>query len=106
MFTAAKDKLAGQAAKSYVQDLIKAYGRVDFLTIDSAQRRIHFKCTLEGEVDPIEVTIGRYAVERGSNGSFVSILECRASRRWLETAAREHLIGRRFELPGWAAAAL
>jgi hypothetical protein len=106
MFTAAKDKLAGQAAKAYVQGLIKAYGRVEFLSIDSAQRRIHFRCTLEGEVEPIEFAIGRYAVERGATGAFVRILECTASRRWLEVAAREHLIGRRFELPDWAAAVL
>lgn len=106
MFAAAKDKLASEAAKAYVQNLIKAYGRVDALTIDSGRRRVAFRCTLEGEVDAIDVTVERYALERESDGVYVRVMECSASRRWLEVAAREHLVGRRFALPDWAAAVL
>lgn len=106
MFAAAKDKLASQAAKAYVQNLIKAYGRVDALTIDSNGKRVAIRCTLEGEVGAIEVTIARYALEREATETYLRVLECSASRRWLEVAAREHLVGRRFCLPGWAAAAL
>jgi hypothetical protein len=106
MFSAAKDKLASHAAKSYVQGLLKSFGRVEDLTIDSGRRRISIRCTLEGEVDAIEMIVRRYELERGADGIFLRVEEFSASRRWLDLAARDHLVGRRFKLPEWAAAAL
>lgn len=106
MFTAAKDKLTSMAARAHVSDLIKAYGRVEELTIDSKCRRIELVCTLEGEVAPIGVCVEKYELERREGKQFICVLECTATRPWLQAAMRVHLVGRRFELPPWMAAAL
>ena len=106
MFAAAKDKLAGQAAKAYLQDLIKAYGRVETLTLDSTGRRILVRCRLDGELEAIEVCIERYALDRDPSGARLRVLECTASRRWLQAVLSDHLVGRPIALPAWAAAAL
>ena len=53
MFAAAKDMMTSKAAKAYVNDFIKPYGKVDELSIDSKRRRIDLKCQLTGEVSAI-----------------------------------------------------
>lgn len=105
MFTAAKDMMTSKAAKSYVNDFIKAYGRVDEFTIDSKRRRIDLKCQLTGEVAPIGVTIEKYQVEKKDGKTYLTVLDSSATRAWMQAAMRQHLHGREFELPSWASAA-
>jgi hypothetical protein len=106
MFSAAKDLMTSKAAKAYVNDYIKAYGHVDELTIDSKRHRIDVKCQLAGEVSPIGVTIEKYAIEQQGGKTFIQVLDSSATRPWMQAAMRQHLHGRRFELPSWAASAL
>jgi hypothetical protein len=106
MFSAAKDMMTSKAAKAYVNDFIKAYGRVDQLEIDSKRRRIEVTCQLNGEVSPIGITIEKYQVEQQGGKTFLQVLDSSATRPWMQAAMRDHLHGRKFELPSWAAAAL
>ena len=106
MFSAAKDLMTSKAAKAYVNDFIQRYGRVDELAIDSKRRRIEVRCTLNGEVSPIGVTIEKYRIEQHAGKTFLEVLDSSATRPWMQTAMRDHLHGRKIELPGWAAAAL
>ena len=106
MFSAAKDMMTSKAAKSYLNDFIKRYGRVDELTIDSKRHRIDVKCTLAGEVSPIGVSIEKYRIEQDNGRTFIEVLDSSATRPWMQAAMRDHLHGRKIELPSWAAAAL
>jgi hypothetical protein len=106
MFSAAKDKLTSSAAKSYVNDLIKSYGRVEEFSIDSRSRRIEIRCQLDGEKEPIGICIDEYQLERQEGRVFARIVACTASRPWLQAAIRAHLLGRPLEVPPWMAAAL
>lgn len=106
MFSAAKDLMTSKAAKSYVNDLIKTYGRVDELSIDSKRHRIDMRCQLTGEVSPIGVTIEKYHLEQRGGKTFIEVLDSSATRPWMQAAMRAHLHGRKIEVPGWAAAAL
>jgi hypothetical protein len=106
MFSAAKDLMTSKAAKSYVNDLIKSYGKVDELSIDSKRHRVDMRCQLAGEVSPIGVTIEKYQLEQRGGKTFIQVLDSSATRPWMQAAMRAHLHGRKFEVPGWAAAAL
>jgi hypothetical protein len=106
MFAAAKDLMTSKAAKAYANDFIKNYGRVDELSIDSKRNRIEVVCHLNGEVSPIGVTIEKYLVEKKDGKAIFEVLDSSATRPWLQAVMRDHLHGRRIELPGWAAAAL
>ena len=106
MFSAAKDMMTSKAAKSYVNDLIKTYGKVDEFSIDSKRRRIDMRCQLTGEVSPIGVTIEKYRLEQQDGKTYLEILDSSATRPWMQAAMRAHLHGRKIEVPGWAAAAL
>lgn len=106
MFSAAKDLMTSKAAKSYVNDFIKSYGRVEELSIDSKRRRIDLRCQLNGEVSPIGVTIEKYQLEQRDGKTFLEVIDSSATRPWMQAAMRQHLHGRKIEVPGWAAAAL
>ena len=106
MFSAAKDLMSSKAAKSYLNDLIKTYGTVRDLAVDSKRGRIEVTCELLGEPEPIGVTIERYVIGRDAEGTFLEVQESSASRPWLNAALRAHLHGRRIALPGLAATAL
>lgn len=106
MFSAAKDLMTSKAAKSYVNDFIKAFGKVDDLSIDSKRRRIEMNCHLTGEVSPIGVTIEKYQVEQKDGKTVVKVLDSSATRPWIQTVLRQYVHGREFEVPSWAAAAL
>jgi hypothetical protein len=106
MFSAAKDLMTSKAAKAYVNDFIKRYGRVDDLTIDSKRNRIEVVCVLNGEVSPIGVTVEKYRVEQKEGRTVFQVLDSSATRPWLQAVMRDHLHGKKFELPPWAAAAL
>lgn len=106
MFTAAKDMMTSKAAKSYANDYIKRYGRVDQLTIDSKRCRIDVICTLNGEVSQIGVTIAKYEIVDEDGKTFLHVLDSSATRPWMQTAMRDHLHGKKIPLPSWAKAAL
>jgi hypothetical protein len=106
MFTAAKDLMSSKAAKSYANNLISRYGNVDELTIDSKRRRVDVTVRLNGEVSPIGVTIEKYQLVQEGGKTFVEVVDSSCTRPWLQSVMRDHLHGRRFEVPGWAAAAL
>lgn len=106
MISAAKDLITGKAAKGYLNDMIRTYGRVGELSVDSKRGRIELTCELLGEAEPIDVTIERYVIVRDDVSAFLEVRESTASRPWLDAALRVHLHGRRIALPGWAAAAL
>jgi hypothetical protein len=106
MFSAAKDMMSSKAAKSYANNLISRYGSVDELAIDSKRRRIEVVVQLNGEVSPIGVTIERYEVLQEGGKTFVQVVDSSCTRPWLQGVMRDHLHGRRFEVPSWASAAL
>lgn len=106
MFSAAKDLMSSKAAKAYANNMIGRYGTVDDLTIDSRRSRIELVVRLNGEVSPIGLTIEKYQLLQEAGKTFIEVLDSSCTRPWLQAAMRDHLHGRRFEVPSWASAAL
>lgn len=106
MFTAAKDAIASQAARSYVNGLIKRYGEVREVKIDSRAKTVALVCELVGETQPVKVNVDAYRIVSEGELKFVEITACSCSREWLQNLLEDHACGRRFKLPPWAAAAL
>ena len=106
MINAAKDLLTSRAARTYVNNVIARYGKVEDLSIDSKQRRARATVLLDGETAPVTVEVLSYCVHSEGNRRFIEVESCRCSRRWIETLMIDHVQRRRFELPSWAAAAL
>jgi len=99
--------LSSHAARNYVNGLIKRYGEVSELKIDSRKKSVEIVCVLTGENDPVKVFIENYHIESDGTKSFVEITALTCSRPWrLHNLLEDHARGRRLELPSWAAAAL
>lgn len=106
MFSAAKDAMTGAAARKFINDRIERYGSVRSLRLDSKAKSLEVTCELEGEVSPVTVRIARYEIEESGGKKFVRPVKCTCSRPWLEHVLEDYVVGRRFEVPGWASAAL
>src|SRR5688572_809042 len=64
MIGAAKDLMVSKAAKTYLSGFIERYGEVRDFKIDSSRNRIELMCMLNGEHEPIGITIEKYMVEQ------------------------------------------
>ncbi len=106
MFTAAKDAVASQAARTYVNGLITRYGQVRELKIDSRAKTVALVCELVGEIEVVNVRVDSYRLSSENGQHFVEILTCSCSRPWLQNLLADHACGRRLVLPAWAAKVL
>lgn len=106
MLNAAKDALASKAAKHYLKGLVARYGELHSISLDSQKKRVAFVCLLHGETEPLRVTVDRYVLRQAGDQQFVEVLACSCDRPWVHRLLEDYAIGRRIELPGWAASAL
>ena len=106
MIFAAKDAIASKAAQAYLNDLIRRYGTVQRLKIDSRNSRMEAVCLLNGEAEPISVEVSKYVIINEGPKRFIQVAACSCSRPWVQALLRDFAEGRRVELPPWAAAAL
>ena len=106
MFNALKDHVTSKAALMHCNQLLARYGTVQDLRIDSARRSMEVVCLLKGETAPITVTVERYEIGDAGGEKFVRVEASRCSRPWVQHFLEDHVYGRKFPLPSWAAAAL
>ncbi|MCS6243751.1 MAG: hypothetical protein H2172_07850 [Opitutus sp.] len=106
MFTAAKDAVASQAARTFVNGQIARYGQVRELKIDSRAKTVAVVCELIGESEPVHVRVDSYRLVSENGQYFVEVLTCSCSRPWLHNLLFDHACGRRWVLPSWAAKVL
>ncbi len=106
MFTAARDRLTSQAARAYLEEWLRPYGKLETLRIDSGRRRIELVAWLNGEATAVAITLERYETVPHEGGSALRVLESSASREWLAAVLRDHLHGRPLRLPKGVAALL
>jgi hypothetical protein len=101
-----KDLGLAFAARTYVNARLRGIGEMTELSIDTKKRTIRLSLALLGEVEPIEVQVRKYALERADTGTRLTIVDVTASRQWLAEALKEFIVGRSFAIPDQAAAAL
>jgi len=106
MFTAAKDALASQAAKTWANNLVARYGKVQSVRIDSHSKILDVSCLLDGEPTPIAIRIANYTVEDERGKKYIRATSFSCSRPWLHNFLNDFGPKQRVELPPWAAAAL
>jgi len=106
MFNSLKDRVTSKAARMHCNQLLARYGTVQDLHIDSARRSMEIVCLLKGETSPITVTVERYEITDAGGEKSVHIEASHCSRPWVQHFLEDHLYGRKFPLPAWAAAAL
>ena len=99
LFSALKDKAFQVSGKAYLNQKISSFGTVTHLSIDTKSKSLQIEVQLKGEVAPIRLNVGRYALTRENQRALVSVEQVSASREWITLALTQYLVGRPFEIP-------
>ena len=96
-----KDRLVSQLLKVFLNQLIKKFGKMTTLHIDTQEKQISLTANLLGETEPIDVNV-KYKFEESDGRIFFVPLELNCSRQWLTLLAQQVLKDNviRFEIPG------
>ena len=99
-FQKTRDRLIEKTAPRVLNEtLMRDYGQITSLEIDSGDKTLHVEVLLRGEKEPIRVEILRYEIStQGERPCFIA-REIKTSREWITTLAEQQLIGRPIPLP-------
>ena len=96
----AKDWLVEKAGMAVLnQAVLKPYGSITRLKLDTTARTIEAELELKGETTPLRLHVQEYELRQEGNRAFVVIKSIETSREWLTTLARDFAVDRPFELP-------
>src|SRR5687767_6203429 len=96
----AKDWLIEKTAVAMLnQSVIRPYGTLSRLKLDTAARSIEAELELRGETQRVQIQVNEYELLEENGSSFFVIKSIQTSREWLTTLARDFAVGRKFEVP-------
>ena len=75
-------------------------------SIDTKTRSIHARVELVGEVEPIEINVGKYELTQRGDDVSIAIVDIATSRQWLTAVLRQFVVGRSFTIPPQAGTVL
>ena len=96
----AKDWLIGKTAVAMLnQSVLKPYGTLKELKLDTQQRTIDAELELRGETQPVRIQISEYELIEEDDATYLVLKGITTSREWLTTLARDFAVDRRLKLP-------
>jgi hypothetical protein len=101
-----KDSALAFTARTFVNNRFQEIGQLTDLSVDTKTQTLKLRLSLSGEVEPVEIYVRKYRIRRGGDRSLLTIIDATASRRWLDAALREFVLGRSFAIPQGAGTAL
>ena len=106
LFQTAKDRLVESTAPAVLNEtLMRPYGKITAMKIDSGEKMIRLEALLRGEKESITVDVLAYEiVQRDGQISFIA-KKIKTSRDWITTLAERELVDRPIVVPeqlsGW-----
>jgi hypothetical protein len=94
-----KDAALSKGSRTAVNSLMKEYGRMLKLDLDSARKCISMEVMLEGEKEPLHIDISRYELTEEEGRHTLKVYGIKTSRTWINTFAAAYLEGKAFEIP-------
>jgi len=99
-FQKTKDWLSEKTVPHVLNEtLLRDYGEIISLEIDSGEKTLHADVLLRGEKEPIRIEIQRYEISRQEDRTCFIARKIETSRAWITTLAQQQLIGRPIPLP-------
>jgi hypothetical protein len=96
---AAKDAGASFVVERAIAHRLQPYGRMLNLSIDSKTKRIRLEVLLQGESEPITITIDEYEVATAAGADFILVKKASASREWMNALLQDFALGKKIPLP-------
>jgi hypothetical protein len=94
-----KDAVLSKGSKTAANSLMKEYGRMLRLDLDSAKKCISMEVMLEGEAEPLHINISCYELSEEEGEYFLKLYGVETSRTWINTFAAAYLEGKAFKIP-------
>ncbi|HWN93752.1 MAG TPA: hypothetical protein VNT99_01855 [Methylomirabilota bacterium] len=96
----AKDWLIEKTAVAMLnQSLLKPYGTLKALKLDSKQRTIDAELELIGESQSVRIQVSGYELIEEAEATYLVLKGITTSREWLTTLARDFAVDRRLKVP-------
>ena len=95
----ARGRVASVAGRQVLASRLAPYGDMLNFQVDPAAKTIALEILLKGETEPVRLTLSGYELRDNGGKTRLAFAGATASREWIETLAREFVIGREIELP-------
>jgi hypothetical protein len=99
LFHKGKDKVISLFVKGKLDDLIKDFGEVKALSINTDDKVIAARISLKGESKPYEVLLSNYRFRRDGGKYYFMFDELGTSREWINILLGKILKAKQFEVP-------
>ena len=97
---AAKDWLVEKAGMALLnQAVLKPYGTLTRLKLDTTARTIEADLQLNGEAQPVHLEVREYELHEADGRATVVLKDVHTSREWLTTLMKNFVVDREFKLP-------
>jgi hypothetical protein len=74
---------------------LKGIGTMTQLKIDAKAKTLEAELSLEGEVEPIKIFVGRYEIEKLADGAaMITLSEVKVSRGWMQELVKRLVEGK------------
>jgi ribose 1,5-bisphosphokinase PhnN len=94
-----KDKVISLVLKGKLDDLIKDFGEVKALTVNTKEKVIAARIALKGESAPYEVLLRNYRFRRDNGKYYFMFDDLGTSREWVNVVLSKVLKAKQFEVP-------
>src|ERR1043166_4607259 len=96
----AKDWLIEKTAAAMLnQSVLKPYGELTRLKVDTTKRSIEGELELKGETQPVRIDIREYELLEEADATWFIIKDISTSREWLTILAQDFAVGRKLKIP-------
>jgi hypothetical protein len=101
-----KDAAIAISTRTLFNTRFRRIGEMTELSVDTKKRSFRLRLDLRGEAEAIEIYVKKYRLHRDGDDMKLTIVYATASRKWLEAALREFVVGQSFTIPAKAGAVL
>ena len=95
----AKDRGVSLILERWFSQQIEPFGKLLGVNLDSQNKTLRLEALLNGESEPIHITIEDYEIVQQSGQTYLIFNKGAASREWISTVLTTFLFGRKLKLP-------
>ncbi len=99
LFHKGKDRIISLLLKGKLEELIKDFGEVKALSVNTEDKVIAARIILKGESKPLEVLLSNYSFRKDGGKYYFMFDDLGTSREWVNALLGKVLKVRQFEVP-------
>jgi hypothetical protein len=90
LVTKVKDAALERALLMLLEPMVKRYGRIKWLSLDTRAKTVAAEITLHGDAEALELSSATYRVEDRDDGCYVILSDLKFSKAWVQHLVEDH----------------